>query len=153
MRHGLRCALLLPASLVLGCGTITPAPPITAKGTTIGPHGGSAVPLPDDKGYAEVVVERESRAIKSARSRIAVYFLTSDLKSPFGGAPSGVIVKAVPPEGEAVTLTLAPAPASSDKAGKCRFVSDPGKFDYDELRGELTATIDGKSMTQPFAFH
>jgi hypothetical protein len=119
----------------------------------VGPHGGSAIPLGDHQGYAEVVLDRTGATPgKAGGVRICVYFLTQDLKSSLSPVPTDVTVKAVPPDGEPVTLTLKPEPGQGKKMDKSRFASPPGNFDYDELRGEVSATVDGKPVTQPFAF-
>jgi hypothetical protein len=136
-----------------GCGTIGGAATPTAPGTTVGPHGGTAVPLPGDRGYAEVQLDRTG--VKPGRpggARLNVYFLASDLKAPLSASPTEVTVKAIPPGGEALTLTLRPDAPGDKKAAPGRFTSPPGDLDYDELRGEVSATIDGQTSTVPFAF-
>ena len=131
---------------VVGCGGGS-STTVTAAGTTAGPHGGLAIPLPDGKGFAEVVVEKDPKAkpgSKSAMPKIAVYFLGPDVKTPLTPAPTTVSVKSIPPTGESATVSLT--------LDGTRFITPPGDFDYDELRGELTATFDGQSATVPFAF-
>jgi hypothetical protein len=83
-----------------------------------------------------------------AKSQVVVYFLRPDRKSALTSLPADVGVKLDLPEGGPVTLTLKPQPDAKEPAGAGRFASEPGKFDYDELRAELTATIDGQPFVQ-----
>jgi hypothetical protein len=162
MRHWLRTLALTltlapasaPAIIAAGCGQSLGTPAIhTAGGTTAGPQDGPAIPLPDNQGYAEVVLDRTGVIPgKAGGARINVYFLIQDLKSSFVPVPTDVTVKAVPPDGEPVNLKLKHEPAQGKEIDKSRFASPPGNFDYDELRGEATATVGGKPVTQPFAF-
>jgi hypothetical protein len=156
MRPWLRTLTLTLAPTIIGagCGQSLGTPAVhTAEGTITGPHGGSAIPLGDIQGYAEVVLDRTGAIPgKAGGVRINVYFLTQDLTKSLSPVPTDVTVKAVPPDGESVTLTLKHEPVQGKEIDKDRFVSPPGNFDYDELRGEVTATVGGKPVTHPFAF-
>jgi hypothetical protein len=147
--------LLASTSILFGggCGG-EPTPAAAApRGSTTGPHGGIAVPLPGDQGYAEVVVERiASKGTAKAPSKLAVYFLNADLKAPLSPLPTNVAVKAILPTGDTANPTLTLEPKSSDPLAAGRHVSPTGDFDYDELSGEVTATVDGASVSLPFAF-
>jgi len=143
---------LLAALLPLGCGVgvgaggVSPDPRVNAA-TANGPHGGQAVPLPGDQGFAEILIEQGA---KKAPPRFAVYFLAPDLKGPLPAKPTEVRAKLITAEGES-SVSLSPDPKRDDKTGAGRYTSPPGKFDADEYTGELTAVIDGQSFTRPFA--
>ena len=82
--------------------------------------------------------------------------------------PPAVTLQGVGPDAVHRPLaTDSPAPLPADRVGqgdpahgraalglphrqRGRFVTPPGDFDYDELRGEVTALIDRKSATLPF---
>lgn len=121
---------------------------------TVGPHGGPAVPL-GGKGYAEIVIEPEGKATRTGRKVVlAVYFLETDLSTPLEPAPTDVSASVLTPEDpepRAVTLAARPGPGAKPTGG-LRFASEVGKFDYDELNGELTATVEGETITRGFAF-
>jgi hypothetical protein len=84
---------------------------------------------------------------------VVVYLLDPELKAPLTSAPTEISVKIIPPVGDPATLSLKPDPDAKDPLAKQRFASAPGKYDYDELKGEITATIDGQSSTQTFSMH
>lgn len=141
--------VLAAAGVVSGCGS-GPSTPAAGQGTKIGPHGGPALPL-GESGFAEVVLDRSKvKPVTNDGARIQVYFLDPGLKAPLSPAPTEVTVKAEPPGESPLTLTLKPEPGDKP-LDKGRFVSPPGKLDYDELRGEVTATVNGSAVTQPFA--
>lgn len=142
--------LLLLAVVPLGCGG--------AAGTTMstkalpakpGTHGGTAFPLPDEKGYAEIVVEPVKQTKAGREVVLAVYFLTADLKLALPSAPADVFAKMTLPgeEGEKRVNLIATPKSPNDG----RFATEVGRFDYDEIRGELAATIGGSPITVPFA--
>lgn len=145
-RHFVCLAVLAAGS---GCGATRTEPDRKINSAAAnGPHGGPALPLPDDKGFAEIVVERGAK--KRDPSRLAVYFLSSDLKTPLKPLPVDVRATLVSNEGESsVAFTAEPKP--KDPAGPGRFCSAVGAYDADEYTGELTATLDGQSFSRPFA--
>ena len=134
-----------------GCGAGGPA----STGATLAPagprpHGGAVFALPGEKGFGELVIEYEKGTKKgkgAARSQVVVYFLQPDRKSGMTTPPGAVSARLDLPDREPVTVELKPQPNPKDPAGTARFASESGQFDYDELRIELTATLDG----QPFA--
>ena len=147
-------AVLLP---LLGCGSSG----TTGSGSGIvpgpAPHGGQMFALPGDKGFVEILTDYErigARKKPGSQSQIVVYFLSPDQTSALSPAPTSVTATIITPEeGEATTVTLKPQPASDkDPLSAGRFVSDLGKFDYDEIRGELTITLDGDTIKQSFSF-
>jgi hypothetical protein len=135
-----------------GCGTGGPA----STGAALAPagprpHSGAVFTLPGAKGFGELVVEYEkgSKKVKgSTRSQVVVYFLQPDRKSALTTPPSAVSARLDLPDGEPVTVALKPQADPKDPAGAARFASEPGRFDYDELRVELTATLDGQPFVQ-----
>jgi hypothetical protein len=145
------CAWL--AALSAGCGGSPPADP-AAVVATVGPHGGRAVSLPDKKGLVEVVVEPAKGSTKANRQVVlAVYLLGPDGKSALSPAPSQVAVSVVTPQ----DTTAKPVSLRAEDAAKpgtsvgLRYVSDPGDFDYDELRGDVSITIEGREVKARFA--
>ena len=150
--HRVSRLVLLSAAFILsaGAGCGSPAvedPPVP------GPHGAVAVPLPPGRGYAEVTVERAKAARgQTPAVEFVVYFLQSDAKAPLAPLPTDVVAKLLLPEGEPVTVPLSPHPRPREPAGAGRYASAPGPFDFDELQGELTATLDGQPVTVPFSF-
>ena len=129
---------------------MTPASTTLAPGGPR-PHGGLVFELHGNKGFGELVVEYEKglkRAKGSVKSQVVVYFLEPDRKSPLAVLPTAVTAKLDLPEGDPVTVALKPERASKDLAGAGRFASEPGKFDYDDLRVELAITLDGQPFVQ-----
>jgi hypothetical protein len=59
------------AALVAGCGGSDLRPP---GSSVLGPHQGRLLKLPDDLGFAEVVVESSGRSPRSLSSEVATYF-------------------------------------------------------------------------------
>lgn len=138
--------VLLVAS---GCGAPRTEPDRKINSaTTNGPHGSPALPLPDDKGFAEIVIERGAR--KKDPSHLAIYFLESDLKAPLKTLPTEVRATLVSTEGES-SVAFSPAPMPKDPAGPARFGSPNGVYDSDEYTGELSVVLNGQTITRPFA--
>jgi hypothetical protein len=145
------CLVLVLGS---GCGQGVPAPAVPT-GTTTGPHGGIAVPLGDGAGYAEILLEKEGAAKgkpkPGVRPRFAVYVLNAERTGPASPPPSEARLKVALPTGTTVDVALTASAKAGDPTGPARYVSQPGDYDYDELSGEVTVTLDGKSSTVPFA--
>lgn len=142
-------ACLILVLIAPGCGATRTEPDRQINSATAnGPHGGPALPLPDDKGFAEIVIERGTK--KKDPSRFAIYFLASDLKAPLTPLPAEVRATLVSNEGEA-SLAFSPDPKPRDPAGPGRFSSPTGSYDADEYTGELSAVLDGQTFTRPFA--
>jgi hypothetical protein len=58
----------------------------------------------------------------------------------------------IPGEESAKSVTLAARDSASKKAVGKRFASAPGAYDFDELKGEIIMSVDGKEVSVPFAF-
>ncbi len=140
----LRPTLLVLLGFVLGCGN-SDAPRVPAFSGP--PHNGALFPMPDDKGWVELVVKPIGRAGASEampRSQITVYFLKPELSSEF--SPSDARITLELPDGSK-TVELKP-----DTAAKGGFSSVPGSYgNPNEFEGEVLATIDGQSLTIPIA--
>ncbi|MDB5351679.1 MAG: hypothetical protein JWN86_2926 [Planctomycetota bacterium] len=132
-----------------GCGGGLPESARKSLPSTPGTHGGTAFPLASDKGYVEVVIETV-KATKADRDVIlAMYFLKPDLKSPLETTPTGVAASFAAPGQEAqIKATLDSRPKAK---GDGRFASEVGPYDFDEIHGEITGSLDGQAFTIPFA--
>jgi hypothetical protein len=134
-----------------GCDNAPAADPSRIV-SVLGPHGGKAVPLPENRGYAEVVVE-PAPGTSAARSRVVlvVYFLGPDGKSPLPSKPTSVTASVFTPMStEPFAVRLEVQETRAMPVGDLRFVSPPGDFEYDELRGEISISLDGKVITIAF---
>jgi hypothetical protein len=125
-----------------------------------GPHGGSAVDLPDGLGCVECQLETEAgarvrpeealdRRGRPRRTVIAVYFLASDARSARAPAPSAARLRVVGDAHSPREIRLEPKPRPGDPAGSARFASPPGAHAPRSLRGKLVATVDGREVTAP----
>lgn len=144
---------LAPALSLCGCGSGTGGGSSAAT-HSVGPHGGTAVALPGEKGYAEVVLDRSGvKPGKAGGAKIQAYFLGKDARTPLASPPtSATLSLTIPGKDEPVSASMSPDAAASKPADKGRLTTPPGDFDYDELRGELSATVDGQAATIPFSF-
>jgi len=136
--------LLLPISLLCGCGGSAPESPFAAA-----PHGGKIVTLPDSHGFVELNTDRAapSKASRTAvvKSRIIAYFYQVDGTTAMSPAPTDVkITLGVAANGTAVNLT----PQSAEPG---QFASEPGEYP-DELRGQIDFQHDGKPVQATFSF-
>lgn len=138
-------ALGLAACLLPGCagGGASSEPPGGTLQQDVGPHGGVAVPL-GERGYAEILVDVKG----GSQTTLVAHFLEPDRKAPLAATPTNVTANLKLPTGESPSVSFSP---QGDAAAK-RFVSNPGDYNFDELRGELSATLDGEAFTAPFAF-
>jgi hypothetical protein len=145
MRNLTRAAVLTAATALAGCMSWAPAPPAQVMK---GPHEGTAIRLPGDKGFVELVNEPpvDSRG-RNVSTSIVAYFLQPDGRSPLSPAPSDVRFEVAPEARKgAQTLPLAAAPKADDPAGAARFASKPGPYDLAALRGQLAATVGGQPV-------
>ncbi len=138
------------AAFLPGCGSEAPVVTTEVAKAQPGLNGGTAYPIPGDLGYAEVVIER-SRPGQPVT--LAVYFLDSTAKKAMASEPAEVRAKLViPVEDAPKDVKLSTKSKSSGKSEGIRFATEPGNFDFDELRGELFVTLEGKEVAVPFAF-
>jgi hypothetical protein len=154
VRWSLPLASLAVCVAVVGCGETQSQPSEAMLKSIIGPRGGTALPLPDGTGYLEPILERPGAGkAKTAKVVLAVYFVGGDGKSPLASLPTSVTASlTLPTQAEPVTVSLSPKPQGNEPAARGRFATEPGDFDFDELRGELHITRDGQESTVPFAF-
>ena len=119
----------------------------------VGPHKGTTIRLPDDKGFVELTNEPGIQARGSREpTAIVAYFLKMDETSAMDPAPSDVrLVLAAPGKKGSETIPLSAEPKSGDPAGGSRFASKPGPHHLDTLRGTLSAKIDGQEVSLPIA--
>ena len=94
----------------------------------MGPHHGTTIRLPDDKGYVELTNEPEVSGRGSREpTSIVAYFLKIDGTSTMEPAPSDVnFVLTQARKRGSETIPLAAEPKSDDPAGGSRFASKPG---------------------------
>jgi hypothetical protein len=146
----MRCKPLYACVCVWFCGALAgcgpAAPGAVDKPLRLGPRGGVAVAL-GEKGYAEIVRERTGGANATGPSVLAVYFLQPDLKTPLSAPSSVSLTFAAPEDSSTRSFALQSKPHAGQKDAAPCFVTEAGSFDYDELSGELTATVDGESFT------
>ena len=147
MRHRLATALLLLAAPLSGCGPALPEPPpSTADAPKPGPHGGTALALPEGAGYVEVINEPTPQdRSRGATTAIVAYFLAADLQAAVAAAPANVKVV---DRTSRTSIALKPEAKAGDPAGAGRFASAVGAYNLAEIHGELSGTIAGK----PFSF-
>jgi hypothetical protein len=148
MRDFVRAAVLLTAVLS-GCSSSSaPTPAVVVKG----PHDGTALRLPNDKGFVELVNEPavDSRS-RNATTSIVAYFLQANGSSPMNPAPTEVKFSLKASANKPLeVIPLAAAPKSDDPAGGARFASKTGPYDLAAVRGALQASIDGQSFSIEF---
>lgn len=115
-----------------------------------GVNGGIAFPLPDNKGFAEVVLERGRPGQPVA---VAVYLLDDSLKAPIKASATAKFARLqMPGEDAPRQVSLNAREATAKKAVGKKFASDPGAYDFDELKGEIGLSLDGAEVLIPFAF-
>lgn len=143
----LTMAAILP--MVSGCGQSDVVVTEVAK-SKAGLNGGTAFPLPANQGHAELVVERGKPGQPVV---IAVYLLDETATKPMTATASSIkasLQLPTDPEPKSVVFTEKPKAGGKAAIGK-RFATAPGPFDFDELKGDIFVTIDGKELTVPFA--
>ncbi len=103
-------------------------------------HGGTLVTLPNDKGFAEILIEADNQAKKGSKARskprIIAYFYGSDGHTEMNPGPTDI--KLTLGKGETSRVAeLAPDP---NQAGK--FSSTPNDYP-DGFAGHLDASVGG----------
>ena len=149
MRIGFRAAFIVMVGLSFGCNS----GPLTSPQVMVGPHHGTAIRLPDDKGFVELINEPEVSGRGSREpTAIVAYFLKPDGSSTLEPAPSDVmVVLAGAVKKGSETIPLAAEPRSDDPAGGSRFVSKPGTYHVASLRGKLNAKVHGQEVSLPIS--
>lgn len=138
------------AMAMAGCGGTAPVETTEVAKAQPGLNGGMAYPIPGDLGYVEVVVERTKPGQPVI---VAAYFLDASAKNALAADPSTVRARLVlPVEDAPKEVALAAKAKSGGKSTGKRFATEPGNYDFDELKGELFVTLDGKEVAVPFAF-
>ena len=136
--------------LISGCGGQADVKVTEVAQAKPGLNGGTAFPLPDKLGYAEVVVERTK---PGQPVTVAVYFLDETATKPLAKTPTSVKASLQLPtdqEPKAVSLSAKEKTGGKPAVGP-RFATAPGPYDFDELKGDVQVTLDGKEVTVPFA--
>jgi len=143
-----RVCWFLSVTLLAGCGGEDKAP--EAHNAQLGPHSGPIVPLPGDRGFAEVIVESVPGKKAGLDARVSAFFLQADKQTPLAETPSDVAVTIQLPGDERVELPLSAETDPKDPKAS-RYTSKVGPYSTDQLMGELTGKIGGESFTLPFA--
>ena len=135
--------------MVSGCGKSDVVVTEVAK-SKAGLNGGVAFPLPESQGHAELVVERGKPGQPVV---IAVYLLDDTATKAMTAKASSIkanLQLPTDPEPKSVAFTEKPKAGGKPPSGT-RFATAPGPYDFDELKGDIFVTIDGKELTVPFA--
>lgn len=135
--------------MVSGCGKSDVVVTEVAK-SKAGLNGGVAFPLPESQGHAELVVERGKPGQPVV---IAVYLLDDTATKAMTAKASSIkanLQLPTDPEPKSVAFTEKPKAGGKPPIGT-RFATAPGPYDFDELKGDIFVTIDGKELTVPFA--
>lgn len=135
--------------MVSGCGKSDVVVTEVAK-SKAGLNGGIAFPLPESQGHAELVVERGKPGQPVV---IAIYLLDDTATKAMTAKASSIkatLQLPTDPEPKPVTFTEKPKAGGKPPIGT-RFATAPGPYDFDELKGDIFVTIDGKELTVPFA--
>lgn len=136
-----------------GCGGAGshPGAAVPASALETGPHGGILIPLPEEKGLAEVSLEAPPGAAKrSSKQLLVARFLRPDLKSALEPSPGDVSIKLEFPGREAETIPLKSVAEVRSGNDPGRFASAAGDYAVDPLIGELKVTLQGQAFTVPF---
>jgi hypothetical protein len=138
---------LIIAGALIGCGrpvVVESSAPATSE-----LHGGVLVPLTDKQAYVELLNGDRQKRGKVFETTLVTYLLQPDLKTPFGETPTSVEVKIGTPKGDQV-VALKAAPESADPLGSTRFVSAPGPYELNQVGGEVTVKVGGKTLSGTF---
>jgi hypothetical protein len=107
-------------------------------------HGGLLLPLPNQKGFVEILVESDKTS--KSQGHIVAYFVNGDGSAATDPAPTNVSFKS--DDGKTVPLAAESKPDASSKGAK--FASAPGTYlPGRALAGSLTASLGGESVDLP----
>lgn len=142
------------ASLFFGaCSQPGAVDAIAPASAGVGLRGGTVQALPNNQGYAEIVVEPASTSSSgNGNAVLAVYLLQTDMKSPLDLVPDEVSATVTTPDDptpKPVALSKQPIEGKSDTSS--RYASTPGPFDYDELRGQVSISLKGETSRLDFS--
>jgi hypothetical protein len=153
MRELFRASVILALAVAAGCGGTSTTYSGTRTAAIAAPHDGNVSPIPGDLGYVEVLFEPPVKpGARGASAAMVAYFLGTDGKTALASAPSEVSI-AYTVDRMPKTTTLKPSPKTGDPAGAARFASDTMPVAETRLEGDLSATIDGRTVTVPITFH
>jgi hypothetical protein len=142
MRKYLNLIVMNMFFVIAGCGGFSPKELPVAKSA----HGGTMVPLPDDRGFAEILVESGPVGKKGdptkIKPKIVAYFFQSDGTTAMSEGPADVKIKLGADESGRV-VDLAP---DQKEAGK--FASAAGDYP-DGFAGQLETSINGTAVKVP----
>jgi hypothetical protein len=156
MRIIVTTVTLALAALLSGCNS-SESPVAVSVGR--GPHQGTMIRLPEDKGFVELVNEPEVTDRRNPQpTTIVAYYLQIDAKSPLTPAPLDVSFAIATgggkggrgKQGSAKSIPLDADAKSADPAGASRFASKPGPYHLSAIRGNLSAKISGQEITTSF---
>ena len=133
MRAALATLIVLAMSLA-GCDSpmpVLPPPP---------PHGGTAFPLPEGKGFVEAV--RQDVQDRPDMTKLVIYFLNADCKPlPSSSTAASFLPKGRRPAPIALKPTGDADPSKAGALASAPF-TDPG-----DIAGTLSATINGTPVS------
>jgi hypothetical protein len=138
---------VLAAGALIGCGGAAPVQSSVPASSEH--HGGVLIPLTDKQVYVELLNGDRGKKGDAFETTLVAYLLQPDLKTPLSQAPTSVEVKIGTPKGDQV-VALKAAPDSADPLGSTRFVSAPGPFELNQVGGEVTVQVGGKTLSGPF---
>jgi len=91
---------------------------------------------------------REKKA-GATDTTIVAYVLSADQQAAVSPVPTEVVVKLDTSKGT-TPVPLRASPDSADTVGRARFVSKAGDFELNQRGGEVSVTLDGKTLTGTF---
>jgi len=140
-------AIVAVAAAIAGCSSEPPPvalPPGSAIPEGMGPNNGTLFPLPDSKGYVEVVPDAGDGG-RGKRSGLALkaFFLAPDKTNPLSPAPTAASIALKTAKGS----TTVPLKAAGD-AGE---FSGESTTAVERIVGDLSATISGSEVKVPIS--
>ena len=124
-----------------------------------GPHLGTTLQLPGQRGYVELVNEPEvTDRRRNEPTAIVAYYLQPDAKTALSPVPTDVQFTIDTGgargqrgrRGAPESVPLNAEPKADDPSGAGRFASKTGQYSLSNMRGTLKATIDGQEVSVVF---